>query len=177
MYSCPFSHQLTNSMPSLNVPCVCRRKSFSSIFSSLLNSAIAGIVASPTPTMPISDDSTSVIVSRGPSTLASAAAVIHPAVPPPAMTTDLISVLGTALASQGSYPLGKAPAGINRRGPTFAEESLEAVTQRQRIHRAVLFILDEVVRVDSDIAQQEPLVGEVRTRQGDAETVQCATLE
>ena len=69
----------------------CRRKSSSSIFTSRLNCAIAGIVASPTPTMPISEDSTSVIDSRGPSTRASAAAVIHPAVPPPAMTTDLIS--------------------------------------------------------------------------------------
>jgi len=52
---------------------------------------MAGIVASPTPTMPISEDSTSVIVSLGPRTFASAAAAIQPAVPPPAMTTDLIS--------------------------------------------------------------------------------------
>ena len=97
MYACPFSNQSTNSMPSLKVPCVCRRNSSSSIFSSLLNCAMAGIVASPTPTMPISEDSTSVIDSLGPSTLASAAAVIHPAVPPPAMTTDLISWLDTSL--------------------------------------------------------------------------------
>jgi len=91
MYACPFSYQSTNSIPSLKVPCVWRRNSSSSIFSSLLKSWIAGIVASPTPTMPISEDSTSVIDSRGPNTLASAAAVIHPAVPPPAMTNDRIS--------------------------------------------------------------------------------------
>ena len=83
-------------MPSLMVPCVWRRKSSSSMRSRLLNSAMGGMVASPTPTMPISSDSTSVTVNRGPITLAIAAAVIQPAVPPPAITIDLISVAAMA---------------------------------------------------------------------------------
>ena len=50
--------QSTNSMPSLNVPCVWRTKSFSSRPSSRLKTEIMGMVASPTPTLPISSDST-----------------------------------------------------------------------------------------------------------------------
>src|SRR5688572_4223800 len=133
MYTCPFSYQSTNSMPSLKVPCVWRRNSSSSMRTSLLNSWIAGIVASPTPTMPISEDSTSVMVSRGPSTRARAAAAIQPAAPPPAMTTDLTSWSAT----------------------------LEFVGQRQRVHRAVLLILDQVELRIADIGQLEGLVGEV----------------
>src|SRR5688572_20434320 len=46
-----------------------------------------GNVASPTPTVPISSDSTSTISSNSPNCCASAAAVTHPAVPPPVITT------------------------------------------------------------------------------------------
>src|SRR6185503_15220990 len=143
MYTWPFSYQSTNSMPSLNVPCVCRRKSFSSIFTSLLNCAIAGIVASPTPTMPISEDSMSVIVSLGPSTRASAAAHIQPAVPPPAMTTALISRFATRQASQGTRVREKAPVDHDRRGPCRKRRQrlLEDVAHCQRIHRPVLLVL------------------------------------
>src|SRR5215207_5444957 len=133
MYTCPFSYQSTNSMPSLKVPCVWRRNSSSSMRTSLLNSWIAGIVASPTPTMPICEDSTSVMVSRGPSTRARAAAAIQPAAPPPAMTTDLTSWPAT----------------------------LEFVGQRQRVHRAVLLILDQVELRIVDVVELEGLVGEV----------------
>jgi hypothetical protein len=44
------------------------------------------MVASPTPIVPISSDSTSVIDQPAGQEAASAAAVIHPAVPPPTMT-------------------------------------------------------------------------------------------
>ena len=61
----PSRPQFTNSMPSLKVPCVARRNSFSSMPSIALNSRSVGIVASPTPTVPISSDSTSVIRRAG----------------------------------------------------------------------------------------------------------------
>ena len=47
---------------------------------------ICGIVASPTPTVPIASDSTSVIDARLPRKRAKVAAATQPAVPPPAMT-------------------------------------------------------------------------------------------
>ncbi len=74
-------------MPSLKVPLVRRTKSSSLSASIRLNVRICGMVASPTPTMPMSSDSTSVTLAyRVPSTLASAAALIQPAVPPPTTT-------------------------------------------------------------------------------------------
>ena len=54
--------------------------------SNWLKNADGGIVASPTPTVPISSDSTSVISQLPAEACASAAAVIQPAVPPPTMT-------------------------------------------------------------------------------------------
>src|SRR3954462_11688729 len=74
-------------MPSLNVPWLAARNSSSLIPSMLLKATSGGMVASPTPTVPISSDST-----RAMSTLPfssrqeKAAAAIHPAVPPPTMT-------------------------------------------------------------------------------------------
>src|SRR5690606_30754482 len=55
----------------------------SSILSRLLNALMWGIEDSPTPTMPISSDSTSRMRQIGPSTRAHAAAATLPAVPPP----------------------------------------------------------------------------------------------
>src|SRR3984957_9910110 len=74
-------------MPSLKVALVSRMNSRSSRPMIWLNQWIVGIVASPTPMMPISSDSTSWIEHCRRSTAwARAAAVIHPAVPPPTMT-------------------------------------------------------------------------------------------
>src|SRR6185436_16737746 len=74
-------------MPSLNEPWVRRMKSFSSSPSRALKRRIGGMVASPTPTVPISSDSTSRMDWSEPlNACASAAAVIQPAVPPPTIT-------------------------------------------------------------------------------------------
>src|SRR5579862_6554860 len=76
-------------MPSLNVAWVLRMKSFSSRPSSVLNARMGGIVASPTPTMPISGDSiTHIFVNPSLRVRARAAAAIHPAEPPPRMMTE-----------------------------------------------------------------------------------------
>ncbi len=48
---------------------------------------MGGTVDSPTPTVPISSDSTSVMSSSLPKCVDSVIAAIQPAVPPPAMTT------------------------------------------------------------------------------------------
>ena len=63
-----------------------------------------GIVASPTPTVPISSDSTTVMSNVLPRSLASDAAAIQPAVPPPAMTT-LWTFLCSNCASRSFLPV------------------------------------------------------------------------
>src|SRR5688500_11339856 len=87
MYLSPLRPQSMNSMPSLKVALVAFMNSRSSRPSIRLKTRMSGMVASPTPIVPISSDSTSVIeTSFGSNMLDSAAAVIHPAEPPPAMT-------------------------------------------------------------------------------------------
>ena len=66
---------------------VSRKNSFSSIPITLLRVMIGGIVASPTPTVPISSDSISVTFTPAPIRRLITAAEIQPAVPPPTITT------------------------------------------------------------------------------------------
>src|SRR6187399_2756824 len=87
MYASPLRPQSMNSMPSLKVALVAFMNSCSLRPSMRLKLMTSGMVASPTPIVPISSDSTSVIeTSLGSSKLDNAAAVIQPAEPPPAMT-------------------------------------------------------------------------------------------
>src|SRR6187401_3536773 len=87
MYCSPMRPQSTNWMPSLNVPRTARTNSTSSICSELLKARRCGTVASPTPTVPMSSDSMSVMSQPLPlSACARPAAAIQPAVPPPTMT-------------------------------------------------------------------------------------------
>lgn len=74
-------------MPSLIVPWTAAMNSCSPISSRRWNVTSVGIVASPTPTVPISSDSISVMSRTLPRVRDKAAAAIQPAVPPPAMTT------------------------------------------------------------------------------------------
>src|SRR6478609_1372399 len=79
--------QSTNWMPSLNVPRTARTNSTSSMRRDSLKARRCGTVASPTPTMPMSSDSTSTIAQPlSFSVCARPAAAIQPAVPPPTMT-------------------------------------------------------------------------------------------
>src|ERR1700691_4112564 len=75
-----------NLMPSLYVACVCLTKSLSLILRNRSRSTRGGMVASPTPTLPISGDSMTVMAHPVPGKArANMLAAIQPAVPPPTM--------------------------------------------------------------------------------------------
>src|SRR4051812_9615183 len=135
MYEWPFSYQSTNSMPSLKLACVARMNSFSSIFIERLKSLMGGIVASPTPTMPISSDSTSSMEYGMPIDMRpSDAAVIHPAVPPP--TTTILLTLRFIRASGAWARGGRAQAPYEFQvGGHRGRELLHVLAQRHDLLR------------------------------------------
>jgi hypothetical protein len=65
------------------------------------------MVASPTPTVPISSDSTRLMLTAGSRRRASAAAAIHPAVPPPTMTISRIECSLIARSLGQALPIRK----------------------------------------------------------------------
>ena len=81
--------QFSNQMATLNVAAHSRMNSRSSMPNNWWKATMGGTVDSPTPMVPISSDSTSVMSSSSPNCFDSAMAATQPAVPPPAMTTFL----------------------------------------------------------------------------------------
>src|SRR5687768_8681328 len=92
---------------------------------------MGGTVDSPTPIVPISSDSTSVISSSFPKYFESAIAATQPAVPPPAMTTfltapsplelgplewDAVSALFIATPFEGAHDNGDSPLLLEKGG-------------------------------------------------------------
>ncbi len=77
-----------------------------------------GMVASPTPTMPISSDSTRRTRTVSPRARASTAALIQPAVPPPTTTTDLILLSAMPCVSfLTALPVGRVRFARSKRNP------------------------------------------------------------
>src|ERR1700761_6378899 len=106
-------------MPSFTVALVSAMKARSSRPTIWLNQWIVGMVASPTPMVPIASDSTSVIVQDRPARARErAAALIQPAVPPPRMATLRIRV-SLMVAEAGGGSIGGA--GAVRRGGRMLE--------------------------------------------------------
>src|SRR6187397_1344895 len=87
MYWSPMRAQFSNQMPTLNVAAHSVMKLRSSMPNNLWKATMGGTVDSPTPMVPISSDSTSVMSSNLPKCVDSVIAAIQPEVPPPAMTT------------------------------------------------------------------------------------------
>src|SRR4051812_1876787 len=108
MYRSPGLRQFSKEIPSLNVASVAFMNCCSSIRSRRWNERNVGMDDSPTPTVPISSDSIRVTSTTSFKCCVRAAAVIQPAVPPPAMT--ILGMLDDAKADSRDFDRGRCPA-------------------------------------------------------------------
>src|SRR3569833_2001203 len=148
-------------MPSLKVARLALMNARWSILRYSWKLCAVGTEDSPTPIVPISSLSTSVTCTRLPSWRASAVAVIHPAVPPPATTT----LTGTSALIVEVSGLSARCGGAGRRRPAVLFEEL--LVRRQP--------LDAGGNPRADFAERlpEPLVAHQR---GDPVLVFCCVL-
>src|SRR5438105_12124021 len=159
-------------MPSLNVPWVWRRKSSSSTPSTPCSNLICGMVASPTRTVGISSDSTSRIDNLDAMVLASTAAAIQPAVPPPTMTTFLICLSDISVSRKKTLPTSVCRQGIRER-TVFA---LQLVVEAEEHGAAVLGVLPQRLIVVAEL-RAIGFVVEVVHLQQSGETLERPVLE
>src|SRR5690348_5978701 len=171
--------------PSLYVPWVKRIRSRSSMPRNALMCRICGMVASPTPTVPIPADSTRWISRCGPSARASSAAAIQPAVPPPTITSRRIadSFIPEAYAldtrDQPSSTIGAAKTATarlrcrNQRSACRHHASEELVRDAHFETATVLLPRQHLARVVV-LVGDEALVGEVGSLQQESQALHAA---
>src|SRR5690348_6247596 len=174
--------------PSLYVPCAKRIRSLSSMPRNALMCRICGIVASPTPTVPISADSIRRISRCGPSARASSAAAIQPAVPPPTITTrriaDSFIPEAYALNTRDQLPIrddasGTTTARLRYRKsakPRRRHPSAELVRNADFETATVLFPDQGLARIVV-LIRGEDLVRQVRALRDQGQPVEASALE